>query len=53
MLLDNGLTEHLLVELCSRWNSDLEDLVENKNKNDEMRDGVTMLKKKKNIKCFE
>ena len=28
MLLENGLAEHMLVDLCSQWNTKLKDLVQ-------------------------
>ena len=43
MLLDDGLAEHLLVELCSRWNTDLEELVKDENKYEQMRNDIGML----------
>ena len=37
MLMDDGLAEHLLVELCSRWNTDLEDEVEKQGKHNQIK----------------
>ena len=43
MLLDDGLSEHLLVELCSRWDQDLEDKLSNRGKTNEMKDDIKVL----------
>ena len=42
MLLDDGLAEHLLVELCSRWNTELEDLNEKEGKCEQLREDIVV-----------
>ena len=43
MLLDDGLLEHLLVELCSKWNTNIEECVEKDGKTVEVRDSIEIL----------
>ena len=43
MLLDDGLAEHLLIELCSRWDTDLEDIVEENDLFSQMRKDIKLL----------
>ena len=43
MLLDDVLAEHILVELCSRWNSDIEDCVKKDGKDDQLRNDIEVL----------
>ena len=43
MLLDDGLAEHLLVELCSRWNPDHENIINASGKIQEMKDNISVL----------
>ena len=40
MLLDDGLTEHILVKLCSRWNPALDDIVRKDEKYEDMRNNI-------------
>lgn len=40
MLLDGSLSEHLLVELCSRWNSNIEECAQKQGKYNEMKQNV-------------
>ena len=37
MLLDYGLSEHLLAELCSRWNPALDEVVKSQGKYEKMK----------------
>ena len=43
MLLDDGLAEHLLIELCSRWDSELESLVETNGSLEQMKKDIKLL----------
>lgn len=43
MLLDDGLAKHLLIELCSRWDSDLEILVQNDGHFEAMKQNIETL----------
>ncbi len=43
MLLDDGLAEHLLVELCSRWHPDLEAMINSEGKIDKVRKDIIVL----------
>ena len=43
LLLDDGLAEHLLVELCSRWCPEIEDLIKQNGKYDELKDDLVVL----------
>ena len=43
LLLDDGLAEHLLIELSSRWNPDLENCIKEQGKVEEMRENTISL----------
>ena len=43
MLLDDGLGEHMLVELCSRWTTDLERMVKAQGRFEEMKNNIEAL----------
>ena len=43
MLLDDGLAEHLLIELCSRWDPELERNVTSSGKYDEVKNNIQVL----------
>ena len=43
MLMDDGLSEHILVELCLRWHQGLEDMVLASSKKDEVRANIVVL----------
>jgi hypothetical protein len=43
MLLDDGLAEHILVELCSKWNTDIEQCVKDDDKSDQLRNDIEIL----------
>ena len=43
MLLDDGLAEHLLILLCSRWNTHLEEVVQEQGKFNEMKVNIQVL----------
>ena len=43
MLLDDGLSEHLLIELCFRWDTELEEMVEKEGLFSQMKKDTKML----------
>ena len=43
MLLDYGLSEHLLAELCSRWNPALDEVVKSQGKYEKMKSNIEVL----------
>ena len=50
MLLDDGLAEHFLVELTSRWHPDLDNMIENSGKTQTVRRDISILMQTAGVK---